>query len=269
MAHVIHGILSLYQTGMHVTFWLQELLWGSHIQTQSTRYCFILVFQLYLCFLVFPAQSSAPIQRFSTLCFHGFPISGGQGETPSCFERCWGGTTQVQVQTSQEGGKAEARLFQSYTMVEMDDVEDDKEDSQSFKKPKTRRGDSTWRKLSEVDLRQEWWLATLFPRQHPHPSLPPMFLARTRCGRSAASGANKSGYPDPAAAGAEVKDPPRKVFAGFGRSIDGPLAGHPTNPYAHGGWCLRVCPAGGLRRPLYRLVEVTCIKHLTMHIQML
>ena len=56
---------------------------------------------------------------------------------------------------ARRAAKAEARLFQSYTMVEMDDVEDDKEDSQSFKKPKTRRGDSTWRKLSEVDLRQE------------------------------------------------------------------------------------------------------------------
>jgi hypothetical protein len=26
MAHVIHGILSLYHNGMHMTFWLQELL---------------------------------------------------------------------------------------------------------------------------------------------------------------------------------------------------------------------------------------------------
>ena len=47
--------------------------------------------------------------------------------------------------------QAEACLFQSYTRVEMGDLEDDQEDSQSVKKPKTRCGDSTWRKLSEVD----------------------------------------------------------------------------------------------------------------------
>ena len=63
-----------------------------------------------------------------------------------------------------------------------------------------------------------------------------MFLAQTRRREiwirpeSAASGADKSGYPDPAAAGAEAKDPPGKVLAGFGRSTDGPLAGRRTTP---------------------------------------
>ena len=43
--------------------------------------------------------------------------------------------------------KDEARLLQSYTMVDMEDLADDTESPQLLKKPR-KKGDTTWRKFS-------------------------------------------------------------------------------------------------------------------------
>jgi hypothetical protein len=46
--------------------------------------------------------------------------------------------------------KDEVRLLQSYTMVEMDDLDDDTVGPQLLKKPR-KRGDTTWRTFSSVE----------------------------------------------------------------------------------------------------------------------
>ena len=52
---------------------------------------------------------------------------------------------------ARRAAKDEARLFQSCTMVDMEDWEENDEGSQSTKKPRKKRGDTTWRKFSSLE----------------------------------------------------------------------------------------------------------------------
>ena len=146
---------------------------------------------------------------------------------------------------ARRNAKDEARLLQSYIMVDMDDLEEQKDDPQLLKKPR-KRGDTTWRKFSSVESSSSesgvmvgYASSSLesSARSSSEASLVSGFRQVSISSTSAAEGAELAGEgrtSDPAASGADKSESrtpqvteTSKVLPGFGRSTDF-LKGSPT-----------------------------------------